>query len=119
MRRRVERLNSLIREVLCEVIRHDIKHSKSFELATISRVELSEDLKHARVFVSIIGNPAQKQDLLITLRGAAGYIAVLASKKMVMRYFPTLHFVIDDSVDKAHRIETLLNSVLPDQTARE
>lgn len=119
MRRRVERLNSLIREVLCEVIRRDIKHSKSFELATISRVELSEDLKHARVLVSIIGDLAQKQELLTALRAAAGYIAVLASKKMVIRYFPQLHFAIDDSVDKAHRIETLLNSVLPEKTARE
>ncbi len=119
MRRRVERLNSLIKEVLCEVIRHDIKHAPGFELTTISQVALSNDLKHARVLVSIIGTSALKQELLHSLRNQAGYIAVLASKKMVMRFFPNLTFHIDDSVDKMHRIESLLKQVLPEKQAAQ
>lgn len=115
MRRRVERLNSLLKEVLCEVVRHDVKHAKSFDLATISQVSFSDDLKHARVFVSVIGSQQQKQELIAALRGIAGYIAVLASKKMVIRFFPILTFQLDDSVDKVHRIETLLEKVLPQE----
>lgn len=115
MRRRVERLNSLLKEVLCEVVRHDIKHAKNFDLATISQVSLSDDLKHARVYVSVIGSQQQKDDLLNALRGISGYVAVLASKKMVMRYFPNLTFHLDETVEKVYRIETLLDRVLPQQ----
>jgi ribosome-binding factor A len=111
VKNRIPRLNSLIREVLSEVIRKHVKNPHVTELVTVTRVDITKDLHHAKVYVSIIGSPAERETVLAGLQSAAGFIAVHASKKMVIRYFPDLTFKLDDSVDKHMRIEELLSEI--------
>lgn len=108
---RVSRLNSLLREVLSEVIRRDVRHPDVHELLTVTRVEITKDLHHAKVFVSVIGTSEEKAKTIAALQSAAGFIAVTASKKVVMRYFPELTFKLDEGVDKHMRIEELLAEI--------
>jgi len=70
------------------------------------------------VYVSIIGTEQEKQETLQALQTAAGFIAVHASKKVVMRYFPELTFKIDDSVEKHMRIEKLLGEISAEKQTR-
>lgn len=116
---RVDRLNSLLKEVISEVIREDVKNPHVGTLITVTRVDITKDLHHAKVYISVIGSDAQKAESLAALNTAAGFIAVHASKKMVIRYFPNLTFKLDDSVDKHMRIEGLLNDITEERKSRE
>lgn len=109
--KRTDRLNSLLREVLSEVIREDVKNPHIHELLTVTQVDISKDLHHAKVYISVIGSLSEKQGTLNALKSAAGYIAVVASKKVVMRYFPHLNFVLDDSVEKHQQIDQLIEKI--------
>lgn len=112
---RIARLNSLIKEVIAEVIREDVKHPDVHRLVTVTRVDVTKDLHHAKVYISVIGDETAKKSTLAALQSAAGFIGVTASKKMVIRYFPNLTFKLDDSVDKHMRIEELLQQIHKDE----
>lgn len=116
---RTDRLNSLLKEVISEVIRKDVRNPHVNELVTVTRVDITKDLHYAKVYVSVIGEPAVKAETLAALQSAAGFIAVNSSHKVVMRYFPTLTFKLDDSVDKHMRVATLLNEISEEKKARD
>lgn len=116
--KRTDRLNSLLKEVISEVIRKDVRNPHVNELVTVTRVQISKDLRHAKVFISVIGSEQDKIETIEALISAAGFIAVNASKKVVMRYFPELTFKLDDSVEKHMRIEELLNKISKERDLR-
>lgn len=116
--KRTDRLNSLLKEVISEVIRRDVQNPHVNELMSITRVDITKDLHYAKVYVSVIGSDTEKQETLAALNSAAGFIAVNSSKKVVMRYFPTLTFKLDDSVDKHFRIESLLDKITTERETR-
>jgi len=110
-KQRIARLNSLLKEVITEVIREDVRNPNVHDLITVTRVDITNDLHHAKVYISVIGDKSVKEKTLAGLQSAAGFIATNASKKVVMRYFPELTFKLDDSVDKHMRIEELLQEI--------
>lgn len=109
--RRIERINSLLREVLTDVIRKEVKNPHLPDLVGISHVDVTRDLRYAKVYVSVIGEPDVRKKALDALQSAAGFIAVTASKKVDLRFFPELRFILDDSVDQQMRIEELLGEI--------
>lgn len=116
--KRTDRLNSLLKEVISEVIKRDVRNPHVTELITVTRVEITKDLHYAKVYISVIGTDEQKKETLSALQSAAGFIAVNASKKVVMHYFPELTFKLDDSVEKHMRIEELLHKVNQERETR-
>ncbi|MFQ5729629.1 MAG: 30S ribosome-binding factor RbfA [Waddliaceae bacterium] len=117
-RQRVDKLNSLLKKVISEVIRRDVHNPNINEFFSVSRVDISKDLRHAKIYVSIIGDDLEKSKTLSALESASGFISMMASKKVVMRFFPTLTFKIDDTVDKQMRIEALLNKIHTEENRR-
>ncbi len=117
--KRTERLNSLLKEVLSEVIREEVRNPHISTLVTVTRVEITTDLHYAKVFVSVIGSEQEKQAAIAGLQSAAGFIAVHAAKKVVMRYFPDLTFRLDDSVEKYTKIEQKLREIQQERELRE
>ena len=115
---RVNRLNSLLKEVISEVITKEVRNPKVAPLITIMHVEITPDLHHAKVHVSVIGTPEQKAETIEALQTAAGFIAIHASKKVVMRHFPELTFKLDHSVDEHLRIDAILNKIHEEQRSR-
>ena len=115
---RTDRLNSLLKEVISEVIRRDVRNPHVNELVTVTSVRISKDLRYAKVYVSVIGTQEDKSETLIALNSAAGFIAVNSSQKVTMRYFPELTFKLDDSVDKHMRIEKLLGEISEERESR-
>lgn len=118
-KQRIDRLNSLLKEVITEVIRRDVHNPLVNEFVTVSRVDISKDLRHAKVYISMIGTETEKSSTIEALRSAAGFISVTASKKVVMRFFPSLTFRIDDTVDKHMRIEELLKEIRDKENSEE
>lgn len=109
--RRIQRLNSLLKEVISEIIRKEIRNPRLPGLLTITHVSITSDLHYAKVYVSVIGDEVAKKDAISVLQQSAGFIAVNASKQVVMRYFPDLTFILDDSVEKQMRIEEVISKL--------
>jgi ribosome-binding factor A len=118
VKNRIARLNSLLKEVLSEVIREDVRNPLVAKLITVTGVDITKDLQHAKVYISVIGTDKEKEDTIKALQSAAGFIAILSSKKVVMRYFPELTFKLDTSVEHQFRIDSLLNKIKNEQDSR-
>ena len=97
----------------------DVRDPRMAQFVTITSVEITSDLHYAKVFISVIGTPDQKKQTLEALQSAAGFIAIQSSRKVVMRYFPSLTFKLDDSVEQHIRIETLLGKIHEEQKTRK
>jgi ribosome-binding factor A len=117
-KQRIDRLNSLLKEVISEVIRKDVHNPHVSELVAVTRVDISKDLHHAKVYISILGNGDKKAKVMEALESAAGFIGVIASKKVVMLFFPALRFLLDDTVDKQMRIEDVLREIQREKDSR-
>ena len=77
---RTDRLNSLLREVVSDVIRKEVRHPDVAEFFSITRVDITRDLHYAKVFVSVIADDKARKATIDALQSAAGFIAVRASK---------------------------------------
>lgn len=109
--KRIKRLNSLLREVISDVIRKEVRNPKVSPLTTVTEVDISSDLRHAKISISVIGDDEERATTLKALNQAAGYISTKASKEVVIRYFPSLSFILDTSVDKHLRIDSVLKEI--------
>jgi ribosome-binding factor A len=119
VKNRALRLNSLLKEVISEVIHRDVRNPHVNQFVTVTSVDITKDLQHAKVFISVIGTAQEKEKTIDALQSAAGFIAVQSSKKVVMRYFPELTFRLDNSVDQQIRIDTLLGKIKDEQNSRK
>jgi ribosome-binding factor A len=118
MKQRTDRLNSLLKEVIAEVIMRDVRNPKVSTLVTVKKVEITKDLHYAKVYICLVGSPTEKAQTLKALQSAAGYISTQAAKKVVMRYFPHLTFHLDDTLEDELRIHTLLEKIHDEQAKR-
>ena len=84
--KRIKRLNSLLKEVISEVILKEVRNPDVSSLVTVTDVDISADLHYATVSISVIGDEKDKEKTLKALQSAAGFIGVQASKKVVLRY---------------------------------
>ena len=116
--KRIKRLNSLLKEVLSEVIMNEVKDPRMAPLVSVAKVEITNDLHHAKVYVSIIGTDKQRRDTLEALESAAGFIGVNASKKVVMRFFPALTFKLDTTVDEQMKLDAILEKIHREEEKR-
>ena len=119
MTQRTDRLNSLLKEVISDIIKREVRNPHVNDLLTVTRVDITKDLRYAKVYISGIGSEQEKQGTLQALQSASGFIAVQSSKEVVMRYFPELRFILDDSVDKHMRITDLLDKINAEKSSRQ
>ena len=111
MNRRLERINSLIREELSELLRRNVKDPRLGSFVTITGVDTSSDMKHATVYVSYFGNTEERQGTVKTLTAAAGFFHHELVKRLDMRHVPDLHFQWDDSIERGDRLLRLIDEV--------
>ncbi|MAF13536.1 MAG: ribosome-binding factor A [Parcubacteria group bacterium] len=109
MSHRILQINELIRQELNNLILTEIELPKN-SLATIIKVETSKDLRHAKVWLSIIPTSYTKK-VLDRFRGKAGHLQYLLNKKLTMKPLPRLSFDIDETERKAGGIEELLDRI--------
>ena len=112
MSRRTERVNELLRDHISTLLARDINDPRIDGIVTITAVETSRDLAHARVWVSVAGAQENTQRTLQGLRSASGFLQ-RGLMSLGMRRTPELTFVIDDTMARADRINQLLDSVSP------
>src|SRR5436853_5527073 len=104
---RMRRVNGAVREVISTHISGDLKDPR-IGFITVTGVETSPDLRTARVFVSVLGEEAERESALDGLRSSAGFLQSQVGAQLRMKRTPTLQFVYDDSVERGMRISELL-----------
>jgi ribosome-binding factor A len=110
---RMRRVNEAMREVLSTHITEDLKDPR-IGFVTVTAVETSPDLSAARVFVSVLGEPAEREDALAGLRSSRGLLQSHVATELRMKRTPTLTFVHDDTAERGMRIERIIADVVPD-----
>ena len=119
MKKRLLRLNSLLKEVLAEVIMNEVRNPKVAKIVSPTRVEISNNMHYAVVYISVLGSDIEKKETIKALNSASGYISTIASKKMSIRYFPKLEFRLDNSTDTHLNIERILDKIHNDSPSHE
>ncbi len=111
MTQRLRRVNDLLRDELSELIRLELKDPRLDALITITEVETSADLRHARVFVSIFGTDEERGLAMAGLAKAAPFLRRALSSRVRMRYIPEISFRYDDRIEEGARMLSILNEV--------
>jgi ribosome-binding factor A len=105
---RIRRVNEAVREVLSGAITSELKDPR-VGFVTVTAVETSSDLRHARVFVSVFGNPGERRRTLQALDSAHGFLQRRVAAELRIKNTPQLQFVYDDTVERGMRISELLD----------
>jgi ribosome-binding factor A len=104
---RMRRVNEAVREVLSARLAAGLKDPR-IGFVTVTSVETSPDLRRARVYVSVLGSPAERERTLEGLRASHGYLQARIASELRLKRTPTLDFVYDESIETGMRITELL-----------
>ena len=110
---RADRVSGLIQETLSDLLNKSI-HDPRLQMATITKVKMSADLKLARIYFAIYGDDQKSGDAAKGFESARGFIKRMLARKLGLRYMPDLKFFYDDSLDYGSHIDQLLEKIKTD-----
>jgi len=108
--RRPEQIGETVRQVVAEVLSREVRDPR-VGFVTVTAVDVSGDLSHAKILVSVMGDDAEKARAMEGLRSAAGFLRTRLTKALSTRTVPELHFEIDRGLEHAARINALLADI--------
>ncbi len=112
---RSERISEEIRKEINAIIRNDVKDPRISILFSIIKTEVTKDLRHAKVYVSVLGTDDEKNQTIEGLKRASGYIRKELGSRIEIRYIPELHFVLDSSIEHSIEIAKKLEEIRKSQ----
>src|SRR5207248_5202682 len=113
---RMRRVDEAIRQVIGDAVAADVKDPR-VGFVTVTDVKTSADLRHARVYVSVLGEagapslPEQREATLAGLRSAHGFLQARVASELRLKRTPTLEFSYDETTDRAMRVEALIEEI--------
>lgn len=110
--RRTDRLNEQLRQEISLLIRDEVRDPR-VGMVTVTAVETSPELDHARVYVNTLGDADERDEAVAGLQSAASFLRGQLGRRLHMRRIPELHFSLDRTLAEAERIEALLREALP------
>ena len=113
MNRRITRINDEIKEQTALLIR-DLKDPRLTSMITVVKVDTTQDLKYCKVYVSIMGSDKEKNDTMEALKSSAGFVKKQLAHAVNLRQTPELTFILDESLDHAMRINSILKDLNED-----
>ncbi len=111
---RPARVGELIQSELADLLLRDLKDPR-LHLVTISHVDMSPDLRNARVYISRMGSAEEQADALVGFERAAGFVRRQLGKRLKLRHSPKLDFVLDTGIAYGVRISQMLNELIPQE----
>lgn len=114
--RRRERVGDLLRDEVSEIIQREMSDPR-LGFVSITRVELSPDLKYARMFVSVMGSEDERAASLVALNNASGFIRRQLAPRLRMRVIPGVSFRLDRSMEHAENVARILRDLEPELRA--
>ncbi|MBN1512771.1 MAG: 30S ribosome-binding factor RbfA [Phycisphaerae bacterium] len=118
---RLDKMASFIRSLVSEMLATKMNDPRVSRFASVTRVEISGDLQTARVYVSVMGTPAEERRTLEALTHARGHIQRWVSRRLSVRHMPELRFVVDPSIkgtaETLRRINDAMREIPPEADA--
>jgi ribosome-binding factor A len=114
---RVERVNSLIRQEISDLLRRDIKDPRLGEFVSVTEVLTTNDLRHARVYVSRFSEREERDEIISVLNAASNYMRTELGKRLRLRYVPEISFHWDDSIERGARMQQLIDQANAEDNA--
>ncbi|MFN4260127.1 MAG: 30S ribosome-binding factor RbfA [Gemmataceae bacterium] len=108
---RLARVAEMIREVASETILFELRDPR-VKGVTVTRAEVSGDLQHAKVYVSLMGTPQEQKLCLHGLKHAAGFVQSKVAQRLQTRFTPVIRFIVDEGVKKSLEVSRLLKEAL-------
>lgn len=115
---RVEKLRELIRQEVSDIIHRALKDPR-IGFASVTDVELTSDLRHAKIFVSVLGGEAEQQRTMEALRSATGFVRSELGKRIRIYRTPEIQFRLDRSIERGTRVMELLREISRSETPTE
>ena len=115
---RLARVSEVVREVAANTILLELKDPR-VKNVTVTRAEVSADLQHAKVYVSIMGSDKEQQLTMHGLRSAAGYIQTKVAERLTTRFVPHITFIVDEGVKKSIEVARLIREAQEQSRADE
>ncbi|MHC4662935.1 MAG: 30S ribosome-binding factor RbfA [Planctomycetota bacterium] len=115
---RQKKVSETIKKAVAEIIMRDLADPR-VRFASVNRVEISADLLHAKIFISIIGEEAEQRTVFRGIQSAAGFIRNELRDRINLRFLPKLQFIHDQSVEKAIEISKLIDEIAEERRERE
>ncbi len=117
MAHRIERVNSLIRQEISELLQQEVKDPRlDHTFVTVTEVTTSSDLKYSKVFVSSISTEEEKRNVLSALASASSFLRRELSRRLKLRYTPELVFQWDNSLERGDHVLKLIDEVSREET---
>ena len=116
MAHRIERVNSLIRQEISQLLQHQVKDPRLGNFVAVTEVSTSLDLRYAKVFVSCMGSEEEKREALSGLIAASGFFRSRLAKRLRLRRIPELSFHWDDSIQRGAHLLQLIDKVSANST---
>lgn len=108
---RSERVAEEMKREIAKILHDELKDPRLGRFVTITKVEVTRDLRYAKVFVSVYGDDQQKKQSIEALNNASGFVRREIGRRIKLRYTPEILFSLDDSIEHGARISQLLNKV--------
>jgi ribosome-binding factor A len=105
---RMRRVDEAVRQVIGDAVAQDLKDPR-VGFVTVTDVKTSPDLRHARVYVSVLGDRKVRRASLDGLASAHGYLQRRVSSELRLKHTPELEFILDETTERAFRLERLID----------
>ena len=112
---RVARLNSLFREEISDLVQRQVKDPRLGSFVSITAVEISKDMRYAKVFISRYGTDLEKKETITALESASGFIRHELSERFKTRRIPELSFRLDNTMEKADKVLRIIDEIASEE----
>ncbi|MHC1578263.1 MAG: 30S ribosome-binding factor RbfA [Dehalococcoidia bacterium] len=115
MSRRSERTSKVIQREISGLLEREVNDPRLSKLVSVTEVTLSVDLRHARIYVSTLGDEINRQELLAGFNNASGFLRKELAARLRLRQIPQLSFYYDDSIERGARLLKLMEELSPEK----
>lgn len=117
--KRLGRISEEVRRVVSEVIANNLKDPRVNPMTTVTKVEVTRDLRYAKIYISVLGDEKEKQETVEGLENAKGYIRREIGSRIDLRYAPEPMFYLDESIEKGIYMSKLIDEVNKNSNYKE
>lgn len=112
--KRVMRISQEVKKIVSETIRTNLKDPRISKMTSVTKVEVTNDLRYAKIYFAVLGNDDEKQDTLKGLESSKGFIRKEIGQELNLRYTPEPVFLLDTSIEHGMYISKLIDKVKKD-----
>lgn len=112
--KRINRISEEVKKIVSELIQNEVKDPRISGLPSVNKVNVTKDLRLAKIYISVLGSDEEKEDTIKGLQSAKGFIRSEIGKRMQLRHVPEPLFELDESIEQAIYMSKLIDKVNKD-----